>query len=185
MVRRVLDVLTLDEALRREQCPYCGKKIEDNGIDKHLIRCKRKKVDLESGERLRAEKTRWAVHNECGRVMVLEIRDGLALIENSSRRYVVPASDLTAGGVGVILELVHRTNLSDDQIKELISHLMAMIKNVMIQPAIRTGHRVEFMNQGKLMIGRVKRLHGRNQYIVEANGITINLGRGDIVSIVE
>lgn len=189
MANRVMEVLTIDDAYcSKGKCPFCGKNTEN--LEKHLKRCQARKLSEDAEGRLRAdpatgERVRWAVHNDCGRVMILELNKGLALIENNSRRYVVPAMDLTAGGVGIILEQIHKLDLSEDQIKELVGHLLSMIHNVQVHPFIRAGNRVEFLHMGKLTVGRIKRRHGPNSYIIESQSYTGNIGRKDIISIVE
>lgn len=189
MAKRVSEVLNIDEAFCTGKCPYCGKDTKDK-IDKHLVRCPGRKKAMEAAARLTAESARWALHGECGRVMILSITGGLVLVENNSRRYVVPAADLTVGCVSVILEKIIQQNLSEDQILELVSHLLSMTKNVdmrvqPIQPAIRKGNKVEFIHQGKLVVGEVQSRHGPHCYIVRTGNITVNLPQKDVISMVE
>lgn len=196
MAIRVASVNSISEAfLKRpgqfQACPYCaasempkkavkvqvssaggaiGQKPSINQspwLEVHLKRCRRIKASKVAGELIRINKNRFGLHEECGGCMILDVSEGLCLVENDSGRYVVAANDLTIGQVAQLLQIIDTRALIHDELQELISHLMVKAKAVHKQTAYRVGMRIEFRNGDKHAVARIRRRHGLFCYVVE------------------
>lgn len=157
-------------------------------LETHLNRCRKVKPSKVAGGMIREKKHRNALHDEVGRCMILDNRDGLCLVENEARRYVVAAIDLSVGCVSQVLQLIDARDLSEDQLTELISHLMAKAKQAGAKTAYRTGMKVEFKNGEKFTVGQIKRRHGLYCYVIEVAGrqsYRLTISNKDITGIVE
>lgn len=169
-----------------EAKPKRRRKSTGDWLDNHLKRCKGIPLDLEAAEKIKASSRKWVLHEDCGRVMLLDVEGGLALIENQARRYVVPCRDITFGKVANVLELIEANDITNVEIRELISHLLAKVGEVSIIPAIHAGSRVEFKCGDNIKRGRVERRHGKNAFIIKTDdGNGINVGKDSIIHVIE
>ena len=195
-------------------CPYCGVKETRKGkepknapkgdtnvvtqqpnllisqqpwLETHLIRCRQKKVAYSAAQIIVANKHRYGLHDECGRCMILETREGLCLVENDARRYVVPANTLGIGCVASVLQVIESRDLNTEQLQEVIQHLMVKAKKTKIGTVYRRGMRVEFKHDKGFSIGRINRRHGLYGYIVEIEPEMnrVNVSHNEITQILE
>lgn len=167
-------------------CPYCGLEVENVSTHLSKNRCKNHKNCLKQQELI--SKHKWAIHDLCGIVMILQVHDGLALIENNYYRYLVPVTDLNCCNLADTLKHIETACLSKEQIQLLIG----MLNNALIngEPykfgvgVLVEGNRVEFTHMGKICLGRVKYKNG-NSYVVDIEGhnVSMNINEKDIISI--
>lgn len=97
-------------------CPFCQAKVKN--LSSHFKHCDKhsKSIAVEA-------QRGWALHNICGKVLVLNIMDGLCLFESESGRYVSPATNFKFGVVGETISFLEEAQLSDDEIDTIINML--------------------------------------------------------------
>lgn len=120
----VVAAYNIEFALNGDKCPYCGL----NGkVSTHIKECKERDKNIAAAAKLKT--ARWAMHKSHGKVLILDHSDGLCLIESESGRYVSAASLLVAGQLSPILKAIESTELSDEEIDELVRALRIKIKD--------------------------------------------------------
>lgn len=181
--RPVLPAINIDDVLNGDICPYCG--IQDKGILQHIRTCNHAKCDIETARTIDSSH-HWAIHETCGKVMVLARRDGLCLIENGEGRYVVPLPSLKFGTLSRLLDQIESADLAQDEVEILINILRVQSREFGSKfpshPQLWPGCRVEIQLGDQIKPALIKAIRG-NGYLAQIEGgdKTVNISPKHIV----
>ena len=117
----VIEANAIGYAFAGEKCLFCDEK--PNSMYAHSKTCPKKFKNQKRMEEIKRGGNRHAFHAVCGNVMILEMKDGLALIENDRARFVVPVLSLHCGGTHDVIAAIEDAKLSQTQVKEIIEYL--------------------------------------------------------------
>ncbi len=173
----------LQDAYDGDTCPYCGTKAQD--LSKHISKCKVAKQN----QKAEYTQSQWALHEVAGKVMVLSITDGLALVENDAGRYAIPVLELQfTDELGPILQTIENSSLSDSAIEKLINILRVKNKSFMKLPAypeLWPGCRVELRMGNKVQKATIDKRRGKGYVAIVDGYLTgITIYNKNIVGII-
>lgn len=174
----------LSHAFISDQCPYCYDTVED--LDNHIRRCKTAKSNIEF--KIKIKYPKYGIHKECGRVMILDFDKGLVLAENQYGRYALPIRSIKFDDISDIIDTIEAKNLSENQIRELISYLLTKCKNHRIISDIPCGSKIEIDINNKITSAVVIDKHANERYTVKTttvNPLTLNISHRSILRVIE
>ena len=172
---------SIELALTNDHCPYCGSHAKR--LDKHLEDCRRKQQNLEYSK-ITKSTDKWAVHEECGKVMILHRSHGLCLVEADGGRYVVPIMSLKFGALSHLVSQIENADLSDDEASILINILRVKAKEYHIpkHPDLWNGCRVEIQLGEHVKSAVIVEKNGNN-YVAEVGTKRVNIAPKNIIRI--
>jgi len=138
-----IKAISIELALSNNQCPYCGKILED--LLNHIKTCPERDRNIEHESGIDPS-DRWAMHDILGKVFILSTKDGLGLVEGDCGRHVVPIIALKTGQLSAIIELIEETDLSEEETGQLINALRIKSKTlakIPRYPILHNGCRIE------------------------------------------
>ena len=113
--------MNIEQAASGNSCPYCGGK-------KHK-ECEQMKSCHEVDLKI-PKSDKWAIHKNCGKVLIMSRKHGLCLIEGDDGiRYVVPITSLQFGGLSAIIELIESTTLAQEELESLLNLIRLKAKD--------------------------------------------------------
>lgn len=174
----------IDDVFAGETCPYCGQ--NSKKLLEHISKCPETELNRQTADN--AEASRWAMHEGCGKVMVLDTREGLALIESDYNRYVVPIKTLRCGHLSRIIEQVEDADLTEEESTCLINVLRIRAKDFNKSPGypeLTPGCRIEVKLGDFVKKATIKaRRNGGYLAVPDGTDIGVNITTKHIVRLI-
>jgi len=178
----IVTATSIQEAIDSEICPHCG---SDND---HGQECE----DATQNKLLQDEiepRVRWALHPECGRVLVIEYNNGLCVIETDEGRRVSPIRCLEFGCLNKAINVIDDLQLSNDQIEKLINVLRIRCKTLKLPkyPELWPGCQIEVQMGRFVNVATITEKRG-NTYVCVADAptghVTLNVSHKQIIGLI-
>jgi hypothetical protein len=152
--------VSIELALSSGHCPYCGKAQGD--LSNHLKVCPEYSRNIEHAKDMDPS-DKWGMHDAIGKVFILSTENGLSLVEGDFGRYVVPVCALKTGQLSAIIETIENTDLSEEEIGQLINALRVKSKTLIAiprYPELKPGCRIEIQLGNHIKAATIKRKCG-------------------------
>jgi len=176
----IIKANSIEEVLTGATCPFChATKTEMPG---HLMGCEEYAnfggPDAECG---------WAVHYAYGKVLVLNIADGLCLFESPEGRFVSTTASFQFGTISETISHLENADLSDEEIDTVINMLRLKRKefgSLSEYPKLWKGCKVDIVAGDNVHQATVSKFLNPGYMVVLESGLEISVQPKHIIRIV-